>query len=345
MKKNLIKITIFLLIGILLFGGFVSVFRFKYAKILEKYYTLPEQTVDVLFVGSSHVYRNINPAVMFREEGIAGYDLGSASQPIWNSYYYIEEALKTQSPKVIVLDCYRIDLKEDYFSAATTIKATTGMHLSGTFIQAVNASVDDPKDRIDYYLKFPWYHARYGELSREDFKANYDDDYYRFFLGYMPLYQIVTEEIPSDVTKVTEKGTFSEKTQLYLDKIVALAEENDIPLLFVLTPFCERAEEKQPFYNTLADYAAKNDVPFLNCNILYDEIGMDGASDFSTKNHLSYSGAEKCSLYLASYLKENYALEDHRGDSAYQRWQENVDYFEEHSIQEMESQAETDTVE
>lgn len=34
-------------------------------------------------------------------------------------------------------------------------------------------------------------------------------------------------------------------------------------------------------------------------------------------DHLNASGAERVSIYLAAYLKENYDLPDHRGEEAY----------------------------
>ena len=41
-------------------------------------------------------------------------------------------------------------------------------------------------------------------------------------------------------------------------------------------------------------------------------------------NHLNYSGAKKISVWLGDYLAKDYQLEDHRKDSRYQRWQQDV---------------------
>ena len=104
-KKKLFWFLVFLAIGVLLFCGFWKVFHFKYAKRLELYYGLPKNTVDVLVTGSSHAHVHINPAILFEENGISAYILSSSNQPIWNSYYYIVEALKTQSPKLVIVEC------------------------------------------------------------------------------------------------------------------------------------------------------------------------------------------------------------------------------------------------
>ena len=71
---------------------------------MQAYYRQPAGSVDALFVGSSHIFCHINTGVLWDEYGISGFDLAGAEQPFWNSYYFIREALKTQTPGVIVLD-------------------------------------------------------------------------------------------------------------------------------------------------------------------------------------------------------------------------------------------------
>ena len=45
---------------------------------------------------------------------------------------------------------------------------------------------------------------------------------------------------------------------------------------------------------------------------------IDWSKDCLDKgDHLNASGAERVSIYLAAYLKENYDLPDHRGEEAY----------------------------
>ena len=71
---------------------------------LHDFYNLEDHTVDALFIGSSHVYYSVNTCMLYDDYGIAGYLLASPGQPVWISYYFLEEALKTQSPKLVVFD-------------------------------------------------------------------------------------------------------------------------------------------------------------------------------------------------------------------------------------------------
>nr|MCR5792964.1 hypothetical protein [Lachnospiraceae bacterium] len=106
--KNVIKIVAFLLIFTLLFTVFYRALSPGYGMSMKQAYQLPNDTIDVLVVGSSHAYRSINPQVWYSEHGTSGYVIGTPTQAVWNSYYLAKEVLKTQHPKVIMLEAYKV---------------------------------------------------------------------------------------------------------------------------------------------------------------------------------------------------------------------------------------------
>ena len=71
---------------------------------MESFWNLPNDTNDVLFFGTSHMVSGISPMEIYEKNGIVSYNLGTSCQPIQGTYYLLKEALKYQSPKVIVLD-------------------------------------------------------------------------------------------------------------------------------------------------------------------------------------------------------------------------------------------------
>lgn len=73
---------------------------------METFYGLEEDVADVLFCGSSHCYCSVNPAILWGQHGIAGYNLGISGQDFAGTYHGIREALKTQHPRVICLEMY-----------------------------------------------------------------------------------------------------------------------------------------------------------------------------------------------------------------------------------------------
>lgn len=324
---KIIYLVLFLVCFAALFGMFIKVFHFKYGKSLELYKKLPEDTVDVLVVGSSHAYRNIVPAVMYEQEGYSAYVLGSPAQPAWNTYYVLKEALKTQRPKLIIFEGYKLATQEDHLDDSITMKAISGMSFSKDLIDAVNVSVEDPKRRLNFILGFPWYHSRYKELGLSDFRSNYNNPLYDNYLGSALYNEPEVHDVPQGIGDITEVTPMTDKTITYLDKICDLVRENNCQLLFVITPYYNTAHEKQPYFNWLSQYAKKQNVNYINFFQLGDEVQLNGQTDYAYGNHLSRYGAEKITSYLIQYMKKEYKLDDHRGDANYERWQKNVEYF------------------
>ena len=107
MKKTyVIRFISFCVIFCLLFSLVSSVLRDK--RVVGEYnpttkirgfYQEEKDSLDFVFVGSSQLYAHIAPAVLWRDYGITSYDFAANEQPLWISYFYIKEALKTQKPK------------------------------------------------------------------------------------------------------------------------------------------------------------------------------------------------------------------------------------------------------
>ncbi|MCM1237166.1 MAG: hypothetical protein NC489_44420 [Ruminococcus flavefaciens] len=122
MKKNIfhkkvIQLIIFTAIFLILLNSIYKVFSFKYGDGilgLTKFYELDNNTVDVLILGSSHAFENINTGVLYDSYGMAAYILSGSVQPYWNTYYYLMEALKTQKPQLIVLDAFASTFNDEY---------------------------------------------------------------------------------------------------------------------------------------------------------------------------------------------------------------------------------------
>ena len=55
-------------------------------------YAEPENTIDVLYLGSSKSNAAIAPTQMYTAHGFTGYVMYSWSQPVWTSYYYMKDA-------------------------------------------------------------------------------------------------------------------------------------------------------------------------------------------------------------------------------------------------------------
>ena len=82
-------------------------------RIVKGFYELPENSISVLFLGDSHVEAGISPGQMTYEYDIPAYSCATAGQTMFCSYYWLREALRFQSPQVVVLDVDMLFQEED----------------------------------------------------------------------------------------------------------------------------------------------------------------------------------------------------------------------------------------
>ncbi len=283
---------------------------------MESYYLQKENTVDVLFLGSSHIYCDVNTGILWDEYGIAGYDLGGAEQPYWNSYFYLKEALKTQQPKVIVLDITTpgvrsVDLQPENW----VICNNYGMHWSKNRIDALKVStLEQSFERLLFPINT--IHSRYDELTKDDFIDNNQTVSYK---GFDPREKVTSFETP-DISDVTEMMPVSEKAETYLKKIIELTEQKSIPLLMISAPYVV-SEESQKLYNYVFHIAEENEISYMDFNKVYDKMGLDFHTDMAEDLHLNISGNAKFTKYLGKSIVELYDIPDRRQDAKYGSWE------------------------
>ena len=345
MKKNALKIISFLLAFVLTFAGVVHVLDFKYLDSIFKvdsFYELEENTVDVLVIGSSHAYQGINTAVLWKDFGIAAFNFCGAAQPIWNTYYYLEEALKTQTPKAIILDTYYLHMSDDYTDESTAIKNTYGLKWSSTKKAAIKASFNTEESDKQYFFSILQYHSRYSDLNKADFypyQAN--EDMYKNHKGFYCYFK--SDTVPErDLSTVDYYNALTEKIYYYYNMILSLAESKNIPLIPIAIPFNAEAYH-QGFFNT-GEYIAEEEYGLKFYNFLTEyksAIGLDYKTDFADKQHLNHIGNTKLTTFIGNLLKNEYNVPDRRGDEKFSSWEADAEVYynqlENHQVTKMNS--------
>ncbi len=319
MIRRVTKIVSFIGILIILINIYYQVFCFKYTDgiyQMKKFYEEEKDSIDIVFLGSSHMFCNVSPSVLWKEYGIAGYDLCGSGQPLWNSYYYMKEALKTQKPSLFVLDCYMaVALDKDYAQEGRVIQNNYGMNFSKDKINSIMASA--PKETwINYLLEYPTYHRRYMDLAKQDFIVYYDTDFadINMWKGQGLLTDINSQEKPQ--IEITESvAEISEKNEIYLRKIIELSKEENVPLVLIVVPYVVNMQEMER-YNHVKEIADEYEIDYINFNYYYDDMKLDFSMDYRDSVHMNYMGSEKFTRYLVDYLKKDFAMKDHRGENS-----------------------------
>lgn len=279
---------------------------------MRNYYDLPEDTVDVLFLGSSHIGMNVSTQILWDEYGIAGYKCWGSTQPIWNTYYYLKECLEYQTPKVVVLEAHGAIFSYDYADYALQIKNTMGMRFSQNKIDAIMASA--PEDSwADLLLALPTFHTRYNELKEEDFEYFPWDHHTEF--------KVLTNEssdlvfsfdiLPDDATEGSVP--LVEKEEEYLRRIIELCQEKNLSLELIASPY-QLTDFEQMRFRAVRAVADEYNVRFTNFNEIYSQWDIDPHSDFLDIGHFNKYGVVKYTRAIAELLKADYALPDRRTD-------------------------------
>lgn len=318
--KTAIKIIAFICIFAVLFLYVQEMLRDKWAEgeynvtaKVKGFYVEEENTLDVIFIGSSQMYADMAPGVLFHEYGITSYDFCANEQPLWISYYYIKEALKRQDPKVIVLDVFTV-YGDDYEEEGVTHINLDDLPMSVNKIMAIKDSVPAGM-RYAYYFPLAKYHNTWTDFYEGKAQlAFYDEkDPYK---GYSPFVFAAEygESAPDEVVNQTETEPLPERAEYWLREIISLCEEESVPLVLIKTP--NGNAQRQKLYNSVELLAKETGTPFLNMNVL-----LDGQA------HVNVLQAERISLLMGEYLTAHYEFEDKRNDPGYAQWAADSELF------------------
>lgn len=316
MKKSIqlfLKGILLIIIGCLIIVYFSKVFRPKYFEApddvtnkTEGFYALEKNSLDVLFLGSSHAYYTFNPAILWKQTEAYSYVFAGECQPFSQTYYYLKQALKTQSPQVIVLDVFGLlDSSKACQTDGIYKKNSEGLRDEIYRIQSLK-EIHDPALKLDYLLDLRLYHSRWNDLTLDDFKFPFEKHFNPYF-GWTMGYPESNKKIERDTYQQTEIVKPDETNLTYLDKIIDLCKKKNLPLLMVKTPFYVTQKE----YNILQyinEYVQSKDIQFIDFNDLYEELNFHFDQDGDIW-HTNIRGSTKVMNKLIDILKQDYHLD------------------------------------
>ena len=293
---------------------------------VEEYYK-DKSDHEVLFVGDCEVYENFSTITLWENYGITSYIRGSAQQLTWQSYYLLEDALRYETPKVVVFNVLALKYNEPQ-SEAYNRMSIDGMKWSSSKINNIMASMTKEENLIDYMFPLLRYHSRWSELNSDDFEHIFSKDLVTHNGYYMRVDSKAQGEFPTP-TPLADY-TLGEKAMGYMQKMADLCKEKGIELVLIKAP-TEFPHWYHEWDAQVVEFAEENGLEYINYIPLQEEIGLDMSVDtYDAGLHLNTSGAEKMADYFGAWLVENYDLTDYRQDEEVAViWQEKVDFYNE----------------
>ena len=301
---------------------------------MKKFYSLPEDSADVILLGPSSVREYYIPPLAYDAEGVASYSLSCGMQSFDATSFLISEAEKTQSPAVYVVDIRALsDIQSYYYSEVSIRRVADAMRLlSPERIGFINHMYDRWSDKADFdssrwefYFGASIYHNRWEDINKEDFGIEDGS-----WMGYSIEEQNEVFDHGQWAQNLTSKrGEIPAYASRILAEFMDYCRKNNVNVLFINMPGVYE-EKYNAAVNSLGDVIRSEGFEFLDLNQCLDEIGIDLQTDMKNSDHVNTRGAEKLTRYLAARLKEKYGLPDRRtGDTSdYGIW---ADEYEKYS--------------
>lgn len=293
-----ILLALVLLITVLLAAGWLLLPKSYQAGIdWDAFLKEPENSIDVLYVGSSMAFCDVAPGVVYENCGVTGYVVAGPEQTIPVSYYYIREACGTQSPKAVFLELGGMFFtRYEEHTASNIAFMPRGMNrLRATFTAANRENI--PR------LIFPVldYHSRWNSVTLEEIKDKLHTD-----ISKTAGFQLQREAQLQHETSYRELTTsYYDYSLAYLERIAEFCAEKGIDLYLFFAPTMNRTPEELR-EKLEADIAALKIKDYVNFNSEdnFESLAFDGEHDWVDGLHLNVNGARKFSADIARQLTE-----------------------------------------
>ena len=276
---------------------------------------------DVIFIGDCEVYENFSPITLWEEYGITSFIRGNANQLMPQSYYLLMDALKRETPKVVLINVQAMMAAEQDTEEYNRM-VFDGMAWGWDKWEGIRASAMEDEKVMEYIFPILRYHSRWSSLEKEDFVYSFREKPLTSFQGYYLRADVrPAGEFPAERRR--EDYTFPEENYAYLDRIRQACEERGIALVLMKAPSLYPLWVT-PYEEQIQNYAEEHGLLYLNFLNLMEETGIDMSRDtYDEGLHMNVYGAEKVALYLGKVLEEMYGLEDHRDEA------DTAQYYEE----------------
>ena len=314
--KNALSVTAVLLAFLLLLTLATMLLQPKYmtdlveGSMISQYYR-EAGGHDVIFAGDCEVYANFTPMEMYRQAGITAYVRGSSQQLIWQSYFILEETFQYEIPQVVVLNVNAMRYDEPVSEAYNRLTIDK-MRWSMSKVGIILASMTEEESFLSYVFPILRYHSRFDALTEEDFTYLFQvkDNTWNGHLMNKEINPVGT--LPTK--RVLSSYDFGDICWEYLDRILALCQQNGVELILIkapsLYPYWYDEYDAQ-----IQEYADANGLSFYNFLDMTEQIGIDYQLDtYDAGLHLNLTGATKLSAYFAQILSTEHAVPDHRDD-------------------------------
>lgn len=322
----LLRAVIYLLIFTLLFT--LCTFLFLPKRISDTganaqiagFYKEPKNTIDVIGLGSCNLYSSLSPVVLYEKTGITCYNMCCPDEEFSASYYFLKDALKTQTPKAVVVEALFFlapnTNKREYYNRLAVDYVPMSADKIRFMLDVTDMEVDvmkeyDPTtpDKLLTFAGYAFpllrYHSR-NDFGKRDLAYLFRPGQYSFLKGGFPQYDY-TRNDGNEFSTVFNGDTITDVALKYIPMIKELCDERGIPMIVVKSPNYLRWGRDGVRTGIVRDYCAQLGVPFVDFHASeYNDFEIWDYGDQTGR--LNVYGMRKFSETLGDYLQEELGL-------------------------------------
>ena len=266
---------------------------------VKAFHHIDKNSIDIIVYGSSHAWKGCDAIALGEACGMEAYNYACNWQTINTTQLFLEDSLRTQSPKVVCIEAYHVnEVLEDvdlegqiYYTRPIPWFEGKKEYLDQCFGSEIGRY-------ITYYLPIAMFHDEWINIDNENFRF---PGYKRYIntKGAQFSDHIEPFDIP-DYRDFPEKE-LEEASIESLNKMVELCKSKGIRVVFFTIPysweFC--------YSDAVKTFAEDNGCLYVDCFEHIEEIGLNGETDFADSGHLNATGAAKIGKFMGKYIKEN----------------------------------------
>lgn len=329
MKRKLTQIAIILL------GAVLTLFTVIELTYIERGYTrlmgfygLEKDSIDLAVVGTSVTFSSYMPMDAWARYGIASYNYSTNVQFENVFKYSLKDILRTQNPKLILIDVSPFILghypsnpewTEGYRRFFISYNLDSRRYTPDRFalVSELNrATGGDFRSYWTYFFDITRCHTRKPDFSQFNNAVNDPARGYGY-LEHNKGGEILPETFLSDDGSTCP---LSPLEQGYFDELIGVAKTLDSEVVFLCPPIYFDDTREYGVKNSLKAQAENEGFGFIDLSGEGETIGLDHETDLWSNDHFDSLGAEKITAFLSDYLHAHYELPDRREDPAYASW-------------------------
>lgn len=326
----------------------------EFARCMMREFYEGKENIDRLYLGSSHVFCDIDPAILDEINGENNFNLASNTQQLNTSYYLLREAYKKNHIERVYLDLYYLCTNagpgnfHDYQSLPPSWTVLNQMRPSANKLSYM-LDLSSPKYYYMTFLPFMRYReqlfnldyvAEIVEGKQSDEWKNYAYSYtgpngediikrggkgFRIYYGELEYGGFCAK---GEEAAITEDPITQESLE-YLQKIVEFCEERDIQLIWIGCPISDFQLVRNGGYDNyirqVSELAKQHQVSYYDFNLCKREyLDVSQEQYWFDMGHMNAYGAEAFSQFLGNFLLAQEAGGNEYRDCFYSSYGEKV---------------------